>query len=175
MIDRMMRAIRLDRTLFRQVADNPEYTSEAVLIAVIVSVIASLGALFGGKNALLLFIGQLANQILLGWILWALVAYFVGTALFKGRSQPMEMIRTLAYAGVPRVLGIFGAIPCVGWIFALAGWVLSVVAGVIAIRESMEFDTTSAVVTALVGFILFVIASVIIGLILAPITALGGL
>ena len=174
MIDRMMRAIRLDRTLFRQVADNPEYTSEAALIAVIVSVIASLGAVFG-KNPLLLFIGQLANQILLGWLLWALVAYFVGTALFKGRSQPMEMIRTLAYAGVPRILGVFGSVPCVGWILALAGWVLSIAAGVIAIRESMEFDTTSAVVTTVVGFLLFIIASVLIGMILAPITALGGL
>lgn len=172
MLDRMIRAVRLDRTLFRQVADNPEFTNEAVIVAIIVSVVASLGAL-AGENPFLLFIGQLANQILLGWLLWALVAYFVGTNLFKGRSAPMEMIRTLAYAGVPRLLGVFAFIPCVGWIAALAGWVLSIIAGVIAIRESMEFDTTSAVVTALVGFILYIIASVVIGMVLAPVTALG--
>lgn len=173
MIDRMVRAVRLDRTLFRTVADNPEYTNEAIIIAVLVSFVAALGAL-GGPNPGLGFILQLVNNLLFGWVLWALVAYFVGTAIFKGRSAPMEMMRTLAYAGVPRLLAVLGIIPCVGWIGGLVGGVLAIIAGVIAIRESMEFDTTSAIITAIIGFILFIIASAVLNaIVLIPAAILG--
>ena len=173
MIDRLMRAIRLDRTLYRQVADNPEFTNEAVLVAIIVSLVASLSALFGANHSFLLFLGQLFNNLIFGWVLWAVIAYFVGSTFFHGRSSVTEMLRTLAYAGAPRLLGVFGFIPCVGWILALVGWLLSIIAGVIAIRESMEFDTTSAVITAVIGFVLYLIASVILGLLLSPFALLG--
>jgi hypothetical protein len=166
MLDRMIRAVRLDRTLFRMVADNQEYTNEAIIIAVVVSIVAALGSL-SGPNPVLRFLLQFASGLVFGWILWALVAYFVGSTFFKGRSSPMEMMRTLAYAGVPRLLGIFAIIPCVGWIGALVGGILAIVAGVIAIRESMEFDTTSAVITAIVGFIFYIIATIILGMVFA--------
>jgi hypothetical protein len=103
----------------------------------------------------------------LGWLLWAAVSYFVGAAL-GGRSSVSEMARTLAYANTPRFVALLGFIPCVGWVFRLAAWVLGIAAGVIAIRESMEFDTVKAVVTAVVGLILYVIANVAIN------AALGG-
>jgi hypothetical protein len=175
MFNRMYRAVRLDRTLFRQVADNPEFMSEAVLIAVIISSVAALGTLFvPQQNAFLIFIVQLLNNLLIGWVLWAVVAYFVGSTFFRGRSSITEMMRTLAYAGVPRLLSVFAFIPCIGWLLAIAGWILSIIAGVIAIRESMEFDSSSAIITAILGFLLYIVASIIIGLFLAPITALGG-
>jgi hypothetical protein len=161
MQDRLIRAVRLDKTLFRMVADSPEYNQEATIIAVVVSVVAALGAL-GGPKPILNFFLQLASNLLLGWVLWALVAYAIGTNLFHGKSEPMEMMRTLAYAGIPRLLSVLAIIPCIGWIGSLAGGILSIIAGVIAIRESMEFDTTSAVITAIVGFILYIAASAVL-------------
>jgi uncharacterized membrane protein len=171
MLNRMIRAVRLDPTLFRMVADNPEYTNEAIIIAVVVSVVAALGSLVS-PQPIQTFLLALINGLLFGWVLWALVAYFVGKTFFKGRSSPIEMLRTLAYAGVPRILAVFGFIPCVGWLAAIIGGILAIVAGVIAIRESMEFDTTSAVVTAVIGFLLYIIATVILGLVFAPLAAL---
>jgi hypothetical protein len=154
MVDRIMRAIRLDPTLYREVADNPAYTQEAIIIAVVVTIISALYTLiFVGFTT---FLVEVLSGLLLGWILWALVAYFVGQKFFKGRSAPMEMIRTLAYAGIPR---IFFIIPCFGWIIAV---ILIAVAGVIAIRESMEFDTRSAIITAVVGLLVFIVASSLI-------------
>jgi hypothetical protein len=47
------------------------------------------------------------------------------------------------------------------------------VAGVIAIRESMEFDTTKAVVTAVLGFIIYVVFNVVIGFVMSGVDALG--
>ena len=36
MIDRIIRAVRLDPTLYREVADDEQYTNEAFMIVVIV-------------------------------------------------------------------------------------------------------------------------------------------
>jgi hypothetical protein len=57
-------------------------------------------------------------------------------------------------------------IPCVGAIFALAGFVLSLIAAVIAIREAMDFDTGKAVVTAIIGWAIVLVISIIVGLVL---------
>ena len=52
-----------------------------------------------------------------------------------------------------------------GWIFGLAGWVLSLIAGIIAIREAMEFETGNAVITVVISWIAaFVLAMIINGL-----------
>ena len=56
-----------------------------------------------------------------------------------------------------------GFIPCVGWVFPFAGWILSLIAGVIAVREAMEFDTGNAVVTVLVSGVIALVISLIIG------------
>jgi hypothetical protein len=79
------------------------------------------------------------------------------------------MARTLAYANTPRFIALLGFIPCLGPVLRLAAWILGIAAGVIAIRESMEFDTMKAVITAVVGLILYVIANIVISF------TLGGL
>lgn len=176
MIDRIVRAIRLDASLYRAVADDEQYTNEAFIIVLTVALFravgAAIGAAMGDGQPVLLFFSNLFSTILLGWLLWAVVAYFVGTAL-EGKSSIMEMARTLGYANAPGLLGVFAFIPCVGWLVALAGVLLSLVAGVIAIRESMEFDTTKAVVTAVLGFIIYVVFNVVIGFVMSGVGALG--
>ena len=169
-------AIRLDPTLYRQVADDEQYTTEAFMIVLMVSLFsaggAAIGAAMADANPVLTFITSLLSTILLGWLLWAVIAYFVGTAL-EGKSSVMEMARTLGYANAPGLLGIFAFIPCIGWLVAFAGILLSLAAGVIAIRESMEFDTTKAVVTAILGFVVFIIARIAIGIVMGGFGALS--
>jgi len=107
MFDRIVRAIRLDPTLYRMVADDEEYTSEGVIIILIVAAISALGAaleaLGGNGRPVVTFIVQLANTLVLGWLLWAVIAYFVGTAL-GGKSGIAEMARTLG--GDPGIDGV---------------------------------------------------------------------
>jgi hypothetical protein len=176
MIDRIIRAIRLDPTLYREVADDEQYTNEAFIIVLIVSLFsaigAAIGAAMGDGQPFVMFFTSLFSTILLGWLLWAVIAYFVGTAL-EGKSSIMEMARTLGYANAPGLLGVFVFIPCVGPLVAFAGVLLSLVAGVIAIRESMEFDTTKAVVTAILGFVVFIVARIVIGIVMGGVGVLG--
>jgi len=182
MIDRIMRAIRLDWTVFREIAEDHSAMTQAAIIVVIVTLLSGIGtfissliadATFG--RALMSFLyAWLISGILLGWILWAVLTYFVGTMLFQGKTDIPEMMRVLGYANAPNLLGFFGFIPCVGWLIALIGWILAVIAGVIAVREAMEFDTTKAIITVVVSWVIQFILVLIIGAILgmgAAITA----
>jgi uncharacterized membrane protein len=75
------------------------------------------------------------------------------------------MMRVLGYATAPRLLGLLGFIPCIGWIFPIAGWILALIAGVIAIREAMDFDTGNAIITVVISWAAaFVVTMIITGI-----------
>jgi hypothetical protein len=173
-LDRIIRAIRLDPTLYREIAEDQNAMTEAAIIVVVVTFLAGIGngigmliAKAGAGQAFLGFLNTwLISGILIGWIGWAILTYFVGTVLFKGKTDIPEMMRVLGFASAPRLLGIFGIIPCLGWIASLAGWILSLIAGVIAIREAMEFDTGNAIITVVISWVIALAVSLIIGAIL---------
>lgn len=166
MIDRILRAIRLDSTVYREIAEDQNAMSEAAIIVVIVAVLSAFGRAIGSGNFFLTLIVTLLTAILVGWLLWAVLTYFVGTALFKGKSDIPEMMRVLGYANAPNLLGVFGFIPCVGWIIALLGLILAFIAGFMAVREAMEFDTGSAIVTVLISWVISVIINLGIDLLI---------
>jgi len=170
MVQRIMRIFKLDKTVFPEIAADPKATTEAGIIVVAVSLLAGIATGAQGKffNGL---IWELIAGVVLGWLLWAIITFFVGTTLFQGKTTIEAMLRVLGYASAPRVLSIFGLIPCIGWIPALIGGILSLVAGFIAIREAMQFDTGKAVITVLVGWLVYFVLT----LILAPIFGAGAL
>jgi hypothetical protein len=170
-VDRIVRAIRLDWTVFREIAEDENAMKEAAIIVIIVTFLSAIGGAGSsliaqtgiGTAVLGFFVGWLVNGILIGWIGWAILTYFVGTILLKGQSDISEMMRVLGYASAPKLLGLLSFIPCVGPLIALAGWVLSLIAGIIAIRESMEFDTGNAVITVLISWAIALVISMIVG------------
>jgi hypothetical protein len=172
MVDRILRAIRLDWTVFREIAEDENATSQAALIVAVVTFISSIGTAIGvliaggafGRAVLSFFGDWIISGILIGWIGWAIITYFVGTAMFQGKTDIPEMMRVLGYASAPKLLGLLGFIPCIGWIFPLAGWLLSLIAGVIAVREAMEFETSQAIVTVVIGVIVAIVLTMILGL-----------
>lgn len=176
MIDRIIRAIRLDFRVFREVAEDERATTEAAIIVFLVTFLSAIGTGLrvliapedpGFGTAVLAFFNEwLISGVLIGWIGWAILTYLVGTTLFKGRTNLPEMLRVLGYASAPKLLGLLGFIPCVGWLFTLTGWILALIAGVLAIREAMEFDTGQAIITVVISWVLSLILSLIIGAIL---------
>jgi hypothetical protein len=168
MIERIMRVLKLDKTVFPEIAGDANATTQAGIIVVVVSLLTGIGAGFQGS-----FFGNLIWQLIagvvLGWLLWAVVTYFVGTSLFEGKTTVEAMLRVLGYASAPRLLGFFSFIPCVGPILSLAGAILSLVAGFIAVREAMQFDTGKAVITVVIGWLAYLVLTIV----LAPILGLG--
>src|SRR5262249_7144360 len=106
---------------------------------------------------------------LIFWVVWAYVTYFVGTQFFGGTATPGEMLRTIGFAQSPGVLRILSFIPVLGGLISFIVAIWSIVAGVIAVRQALDFDTGKAILTVIIGFVVVVIVTIVLGLILAAI------
>jgi len=140
--------------------------SQAAIIVIVVTFLSALGTAFLADNFIVSLLVTWLTSVIVGWVLWAVLTYFVGVNVFGGRSSVPEMLRVLGFASAPRLLGIFGFIPCVGWLAALIGAILALIAGVIAVRESMEFDTGKAVLTVLIAWVISFAITFAIGLLI---------
>ena len=171
MIDRIMRVIKLDFPVFKEIESDPKATTEAAIIVVVTTLLSALGTAFGSGRFFSAFIGEVFSGIV-GWVVWAAVAYFVAKSLFNGKGTLEGMLRVLGYANAPRLLGILGIIPCVGWIGSLAGGILALIMGFMAIREGMDLDGGQAIIVILVGAAAWIIVSIIFGLIFGSLAGL---
>ena len=176
MLERIVRAIRLDSTVFGEIARDRDAMSEAAIIVALVALLSSLGAAFGSGSFFAVFFGSLLVAFLIDWLLWAVLTYAVGALIFKGDSGVPEMMRVLGYANAPRLLGFFRFIPCIGGLIVLAGHLLALIAGFIAVREAMDFDTGQAILTVVISWFISLIISLAILIPLGvPVLAPGGL
>jgi hypothetical protein len=120
-------------------------------------------------------IGIIGNLIvtiilaLIGWVIWSYIAYFIGTRFFGGTATPGELLRTIGFAQTPQILALLIFIPFLGGLIALAALLWSVWAGIVAVRQALDFGTGKAVVTVIIGAIIYIIIiAVLRGLLLAP-------
>jgi hypothetical protein len=164
MIDRMIRAARLDPQVYEEVEHDQSATGQAMLVVVLGAVAAGIGALSGGVIGLI--VGIVAG--LIGWAVYAFIAYWVGTKIFKGPHTEAtwgELLRTLGFASSPRVLLVLGIIPVVGLLIGLVVFVWMLISTVIAIRQALDFDTGRAIATAVVSWLALLVVYVIVGVI----------
>ncbi len=86
------------------------------------------------------------------------MTYLVGTKLFKGEATFGEMLRVIGFAYAPQMLGI---VPCIG---GIVGGIWSLIASYFAIKEGLDLDDTGTIVTILVGWLVTVVISAIVGM-----------
>jgi mannose/fructose/N-acetylgalactosamine-specific phosphotransferase system component IID len=107
--DRLIRASRLDASLYEEVEGDQSATGQALAVVVLASLATGIGA-GGGLRGLA--IGLIAW--LLGWYLWSVLTYWIGTRLLpeSGTQATLgEMLRTIGFAQAPGILRVFGIIP----------------------------------------------------------------
>ncbi len=166
LVDRMIRAAMLDANLYEEVEHDQSATRQAMLVVVLGSVAAGIGALYGGLLATVVGI----VTALIGWAVYAFVAYWVGTHIFHGPHTSAtwgELLRTLGFANTPRVLLVLLIIPVAGLFIALAVFIWTLVTTVIAIRQALDFTTMRAIATAIVSWIVLLLVSLVITAIVA--------
>jgi hypothetical protein len=151
-IDRMIRASRLETEVYEEVEHDPDATTQAAIIVIGTSILAGIGGFGGGIIGIIV----LAALSLVGWAVYAWITYFIGTRLLAGPETSAswsELARTLGYASSPRALLVVASVPILGPLVAavVAIWVL--VTSVVAIRAALDFDTWRAVATAILGWI----------------------
>jgi hypothetical protein len=154
MLERMIRAVRLDAELYETVEHDASYTREAAIIVVIVAVLNGIGGAIVADNKVAAFIALIVVGIL-GWLLWAAIADFVGRSLFNATSDIGEMLRVIGYAQSVLVLSL---IPLIGFL----AFIWSLVCLVVALRQGLDITTGKAIVVGIIGWLLVAIASAIV-------------
>ena len=169
---RMMGAARLDTATYEDVERDTTATGQAATVVVIVAIASAIGngiaAAMAGESTGIVggVIGGLVSS-LIGWLVWAYVTYFVGTRLFNGTATPGEMLRTIGFAQAPGVLNILAFIPVLGALIRVVVAIWLLVAGVIAVRQALDFDTGKAILTTFIGWLALVVITVAVAAVLA--------
>lgn len=161
--DRMIRAAKLDPYLYDEVEADTEATNQAMGVVVLSSVAAGLAMIsVMGMRGLLL--GTVFAII--GWLIWAWLAYFIGTNILpepQTHADLGQLLRTTGFSMAPGVIKVIGIIP---WLRSTVFFIASVwmlVAMVIAVRQALDYESTwRAVGVCLIGWLLQAIVLMIL-------------
>ena len=161
MMQRVVRAATFDVKFFNEAEQDTSLTQEALIVVAGASLLAAIGSMGGGLGY------ALTSAVLgvVGYYIWTYVTWLVGTSFFKGTADVGELQRTLGYSWGPRAVGLLAFLPCIGWVFALVGGLWSLAVGVLAVRETLEFDTGKAVLTTIVGWLIVAVLMGLLGVV----------
>ena len=147
---RVVGAAALSANTYEEVEADRGATSQALLVVLLASAAAGVGArgAFGAVPTLRFFAVASALSIV-GWAIFATLTFEIGSRLLATRDTRTdigELLRTLGFAAAPGLLQIFAIFGGpVTWIFGLAIlWTLA--ASVVAVRQALDYDSTARAV-----------------------------
>ena len=119
--NRMIRAARLDVSLYEEVEADKGALGQAMAVVVLSSIAAGLGSsAMGGVIGILT--GTIAS--LIGWYIWAYLTYFIGAKVIpepQTKADHRELLRTIGFSSAPGLIRVFGLIPgLAGIVFLVA-------------------------------------------------------
>ena len=190
LISRMIRAAKLDVSLYHEVEHDTSLDQQALLVVIIAAVAGGVGALLAGLLGGVLgslvgasgsgFMATIFSTLwvvvftVLGYYIWAFVTQWVGTNLFEGRADFGEVKRALGYAYTPQVLNVFSFIPCLGALLGLVTSMWTLVASFYALREALDLDSTKTIITLVIGWVIIMVISFVVAALLGGAGMLAG-
>ena len=175
LVNRIIRAARLEVGLYEEVEADTTANRQAFTVVVITSVAAGIGVGIAGVRAeggMWFLWGLLLGLVtaIIGWLAWSLLAYWLGTTIFRGPETSATygaLLRTIGFSNSPRVLSLFYFVPFLGGLIAFGASVWALIAGVIAVRQALDFSTWRAIGTCVVGWIIYTLLVLLVtGLVL---------
>jgi hypothetical protein len=161
-VDRMIGAATLNIQTYEEVEADVSATGQAMAVVLLSSIAHGIGNIGHGGFGLM----RATIFALVGWVVWASLAYIIGTKLMpepQTRSSVGELLRTTGFSASPGVLAVLGIIPVLGRIilFVITIWML--VTMVIAVRQALDYQSMGrAVVVCLIGFVVYLILSAVL-------------
>lgn len=154
---RMLRAARLDAHLFEEVEAERASISQAALVVLLASAAGAFGSWIAGAAPLHVAVDF--SEPLIVWIIGSAFSYMLGATFLRGphtATDYAEVLRTTGFAFTPGLLRLGAALPPPSLGFSITVfadlWVL--VAGVVAVRQALDFSTTRAILTFGLGAVL---------------------
>ncbi len=177
MLARMLGAVRMNVDTYEDVEGDRSATWQAMAVVVIVSICTGVGALLSGVisgeesvDILDLVFGVILGIV--GWALWALVTWIVGTTLLKTPATDADwgqLARGTGFAQAPGIFRIFVFVPGVGGLIGLLALIWQIACMIIAVRQCLDYTSTwrafFVVLISLIPYaILIVISTIVLGL-----------
>jgi hypothetical protein len=169
-MDRVLGVLTFRSPVYRQIAEDPNATTTAAIIVAIVSVLSGVAgaAVYSAYGSQLQTMGLsgVSNPIVFALVLilygvvgWFVASWVVGLVanVLGGKTTTGEILRVFGYSSIFNLLGI---LPCIGWILAP---LLSLVAGIMGVREAAKVSTGKAIVIGIVGGIAIAIVIAVLG------------
>jgi hypothetical protein len=116
----------------------------------------------------------------LGFAVATYVINLVGRIVFKADVNFGELLRTLGLAYVWQVVGLIGilgafsvALACITAPVIFIGWILTVIAWFIAVKEALDLDWVPTIVTVVIGWIVLIVVNLLAGALMLAIGLTG--
>ena len=175
MLARGVRAALLRRWVYADVQSDPDAILHALGIVVLVGIASALATedVLGQGAQDPFEPGRLTDRLiglwmsivtsLLSWVLWAMVAYVLGSKFLRGQATYQQLLRSLGITYAPGVLLAAGSMPVFGGPVATVGTIWVFVAAVVAVRETQGSDWIGAALSTFLGwFMLFVLLRAVV-------------
>ncbi len=140
-VNRIIRACKLDISLYEEVEADQSATLQAALVVVLSSIAAGVGAISLGASNFLM--APLLS--LISWYIWAYLIYFIGAKLFpepNTQADHGQLLRTIGFSSAPGLVRIFGFTPELMSITFIGAQIWMLVAMIIAVRQALDYQST---------------------------------
>jgi hypothetical protein len=162
--ERLIGAMKLDAAAFEDVERDPGAMGQAVGVIALAAVSTGLGNVwYGGLSGIV--VGVVTS--LIGYGVWALIVWLVGTKVMPDPTTHADMpetFRVIAFAAAPGILGAITIIPLLGWLLLFLLWLWQIAAMVVAVKAVLDYtDTFKAVIVVIIGFVVNLVVTMLIG------------
>jgi hypothetical protein len=150
LVRRAIGAITFSSAKYREIAAQPSATAQAIIIVLSSCVVPGSASIMYGRAGSVLY-------SFCGWSIWFCLAYLIGARIFP--ESPVDngvrrLLRTSGFATTPALLGFFSTVQPFGHVMPMVTTVWMITAMVAAIREALQYRTTSrAVAVCLVSWV----------------------
>ena len=163
--ERVVGAMSLKASTFQEIEHDTTAMGQAAGVIVLAAVSTGIGNVYyGGVSGIVSGI----IMSLIGYAVWALVVWLVGTKVMADpatKADFPETFRTIAFAAAPGVLGIVTIIPILGWLLLFVLWLWQIAAMVVAVREVLDYtETIKAVIVVVIGWLIQMVVMAILGM-----------
>ena len=159
-VERVVGAARLDAKAYEEIEADPAALGQSMAVVAASALAAGVGSLGNGAMG----VATAVVGGIVGWFLWAVVTWLVGTKLLPEagtRADLGQMLRTIGFSAAPGLLNVLAIIPFLGLLvwFVAALWQL--VAMVVAVRQALDYRSTGrAVLVCVIGWAFYMIVSI---------------
>jgi hypothetical protein len=160
LLRRMLRAARMDSELFEEVEAEPRSIRQAFLVVLLTCVAGSLGSWLVARPPFVIATDLLEPLVL--WLAGGAFTYMVGATFFRGPhtvTSYSEVLRTTGFAWTPGLLRLAIVAPphALGFGLTVIADVWVLIAGIVAVRQALDFTTWRAIGTFGASYVLMLL------------------